>query len=70
MNTQDLEQFFKSLTPQQQTQLTELMGRINLATNINKDKEFLNEALQPLFEQYPFLKEQMNKYIKTGQKLT
>lgn len=61
MDKKDLEQFFKNLTPQEQTQLIEQMGRINLATNINTDREFLNEALQPLFEKYPFLRECMNK---------
>lgn len=54
-----LETFFKSLTKEQQTQLIDLMGRINLATDINDDREFLEDALQPLFEQYPILKDAM-----------
>lgn len=54
-----LETFFKSLTKEQQTQLIDLMGRINLATDINNDREFLEDALQPLFEQYPILKDAM-----------
>lgn len=70
MDKKDLEKFFKNLTKEQQTQLIELMGRINLATDINKDEEFLQEALQPLFEQYPFLKECMDEYVKESQKLT
>ena len=57
-----LENFFKTLTKEQQTQLIELMNRINLATDINTDKEFLNEALQPLFEQYPLLKDVMQGF--------
>jgi len=58
-----LRTFFNSLNKEQQTQLIELLGRINLATNINKDREFLNEALQPLFEQYPFLKDVMDGLV-------
>lgn len=58
-----LEIFFKNLTPTQRTQLLDLMGRINLATDINTDREFLNEALQPLFEQYPFLRDVMDGQI-------
>lgn len=70
MDKKDLEKFFKNLTKEQQKQLIDLMGRINLATDINKDREFLDEALKPLFEQYPFLRECMDESIKNGQKLT
>ncbi len=66
MDIKNLEQFFKNLTKEEQTQLIEWVGRIDLATNINKDRDFLEEALQPLFEKYPFLEE----CIKNGQKLT
>lgn len=58
-----LEIFFKTLTKEQQIQLIELMQRINLATSINKDREFLEEALQPLFEQYPFMKDAIQGLI-------
>ena len=59
----DLEQFFKNLKTEQQTELIERLKMINLATKINTDKEFLKEALIELGKEYPFLQEYMKDRI-------
>ena len=53
MNTQNLELFFKSLSSEQQKELIGRLERIDLATNINKDQEFINETVEDLFKDYP-----------------
>ena len=63
MDIKDLEQFFKNLTPQEQTALIERLNRIDLATKINTDKEFLKEVLIELGNDYPTLKEHMKDTI-------
>lgn len=63
MDMKDLEQFFKNLKTEQQTELIERLKMINLATKINTDKEFLKEALIELGKEYPFLQEYMKDRI-------
>ena len=63
MDIKDLEHFFKNLTPQEQTALIERLNRIDLATKINTDKEFLKEVLIELGNDYPTLKEHMKDTI-------
>lgn len=55
---------FKYMPPHKQEELISKLKAINLATNINKDPDFLLEAVEELSKEYPFIKE----YIETQEK--
>ena len=53
---QQFEDFAKTLDLQGIIALRKYIERINLATKINTDREFRDECLQQLIEEYPQLK--------------
>ena len=53
---QQFEDFAKTLDLNEVIKLREHIERINLATKINTHKEFRDECLQQLIEEYPQLK--------------
>ena len=61
MNIELLKKFYFSLSREEQKILSDRLNRINLATDINKDEEFIKEVVEELFKDYPAIKE----YAKT-----
>ena len=58
MDAKGLHEFFIKLKPEQQQELLNRLGRIDLATSINKDQEFINETIEDFLKDYPEI--QMN----------
>lgn len=57
MDTKKLEFIFSNMTPNERNKFLQKMSALNLATNINKDGEFLAEAIEEVSKDYPFVKE-------------
>jgi hypothetical protein len=57
MNIELLKKFYFSLSRDEQKLLLDKLNRINLATDINKDEEFIKEVVEELFKDYPVIKE-------------
>lgn len=58
MDIKALHEFFIKLKPEQQQELLNRMGRIDLATSVNRDPEFVNETIEEFLKDYPEI--QMN----------
>ena len=56
MNIELLKKFYFSLSREEQKALSDRLNRINLATDINKDEEFIKEVVEELFKDYPAIK--------------
>ncbi len=65
MDIKEIEFIFRYMAPQQRQKLLSKMQALNLATNINKDREFLEEALDEIAKEYPFIKEYIISQSKT-----
>lgn len=65
MDIKEIEFIFRYMTPQQRQKLLSKVKAFNLATNINKDREFLEEALDEIANEYPFIKEYIVSRTKT-----
>ena len=57
MDIKEIEFIFRYMTPQQRQKFLARMKALNLATDINKDPEFLREAINEVSKEYPFVKE-------------
>ena len=57
MDISNLENIIKYMTPQQRQKFLARMEALNLATDINKDPKFLQEAINEVSKEYPFVKE-------------
>jgi len=53
--------FLKSLTSQQQKQVVDRISMFVLATNINKDPDFISEAEEDLKKEFPVIGEYIEK---------
>ena len=57
MDISNLEKIIKYMTPKQRQKFLARMEALNLATDINKDPKFLQEAINEVSKEYPFVKE-------------
>lgn len=57
MDISNLENIIKYMTPKQRQKFLARMEALNLATDINKDPKFLQEAINEVSKEYPFVKE-------------
>lgn len=67
-NMYELELKFKSMSREERDALMKAVAALNLATDINKDPEFLDDNLQELFDKYP-LAEEAFRYLKSQRKV-
>ena len=67
-NMYELELKFKSMSREERDALMKAVAALNLATDINKDPEFLDDNLQELFDKYPLAEEAFG-YLKSQRKI-
>lgn len=63
----ELELKFKSMSKEERDALMKAVAALNLATDINKDPDFLDDNLQELFNTYPLVEEAF-QYLKSQRK--
>lgn len=66
METKDikiLEEYFKTLNPEQQKDVISVMGNVLLSMKINTNEDFKNEAFDVLFSKYPELQDLMERFL-------
>jgi len=58
-----LQEYFKTLNPEQRKDILSTMGNVLLAMNINKDEDFKTEAFDILFKKYPELQNLLDRCL-------